>query len=124
VSGKLIIGYFILLLFACFVSPWIMFDMHNIPSSSEAVVLPLKCMLFFRYQNFDEREPGYRPREAGGRMGKCPWKMAVCGKKVTYLVCKKSGSGQLIGLWHAVCVDTSLWKLIMTCQLCWHALAG
>lgn len=34
------------------------------------------------YQAYDEREPGYRPREAGGKFGKCPWNYAVCGKKV------------------------------------------
>ena len=72
---------------------WLHICLHAIPSDYERFVirqhvltanyLPISGFgAVFRYQSFDEREPGYRPREAGGRLGKCPWKMAVCGKKV------------------------------------------
>jgi hypothetical protein len=36
----------------------------------------------YSYQNFSDTQPGYRSRDAGGRMGKCPWKWAVCGKRI------------------------------------------
>ena len=34
------------------------------------------------YQGFDAAAPGFRRREPSGRLGSCPWKLAVCGKKV------------------------------------------
>ena len=40
--------------------------------------LPVAC---YWYQQFDETKPGYRAMQ-GGTAGACPWKWAVCGKRV------------------------------------------
>ena len=56
-------------------------DVHEFKGKSGALSANLPIAVY-SYQTFSETQPGYRPREPGGRMGRCPWQWAACGKKI------------------------------------------